>query len=126
MTVDEVSTIIDQICGKLGLAVDSMSELVPELVRLKIAENAVTLSLCIILVVAESIFMYTQYKAAEKFAKEHSWAVLTDYVPWNVAWSLGIVVGCTCAVLIPMSLNDLIKWCVSPTVAAIEYILSLM
>ncbi|MCD7805418.1 MAG: hypothetical protein LUH03_09835 [Oscillospiraceae bacterium] len=149
MTADEVTTIIDQLCDKLGLAVDSMVELVPELAQMKVAQYTYAmcaLGLTVIVMIAIIVIAWQYGKRWAKRANEKAiasweedkkrWPELTrdkckQYsVTDNDAVGVTIVVSVVCLIFAVAAIAaegwNLVKWLSSPTAAAIEYILSLL
>jgi len=133
MTVEEASAIIDQLCDKLGLAVSSMSELVPELTRVKVSGCIYAILVCMLLSSAAAIFIFIKYKNTVKLVEDASDSdqayyriKMSDDCGWIITLIVGISVVGVCVMWIIITGYELLQWVTSPTMMTIQYILDLM
>lgn len=105
---EEVNIIIDNLCNKFGTTIQT---LVPEMVKMYIAENIVSIAICVILL----IILYKVIIKVREYIKEQDCClepvILIPCLP------LGIIIGLLSAYIV-----SLVGWIASPMAKAIETI----
>lgn len=128
MKSEEVIEIIEAICDKLGIAMNSAKDIIPELAKREIAINLfwVVTSIIIILISVKVIrFVITRAKKdiAEENPKRWSKKELTDYDSVTIVSSVGVIMIMIFIFALIFSAKDLVAWIASPQASAIAYVL---
>ena len=140
MNSNQVIEILNEICNKLGIAVDWTSEnILPQvkivyekLVKYFIIQKSIMCSfgfLFTCVVIAYGIFFLNQFLQCRTTKKDN---FLCEYYKYSgstglqsYAWiinAIAIVIGLTGIILLGLGLAQLIKWLTVPEIAIIEYL----
>ena len=140
MNSNQVIEILNEICNKLGIAVDWTSEnILPQvkivcekLVKYFIVQRSIMCSfgfLFTCVVVAYGIFLLKQFLQCRTTKKDN---FLCEYYKYSGSTGLqsytwiinviAIVIGLTGSILFGIGLSGLIKWLTVPEIAIIEYL----
>ena len=140
MNSNQVIEILNEICNKLGIAIDWTSEnILPQvkivyekLVKYFIIQNSIKCSfgfLFTCVVIAYGIFLLKQFLQCRTTKKDN---FLFEYYKYlgspdlqSYTWIINviaIVIGLTGIILLGLGLAQLIKWLTVPEIAIIEYL----
>lgn len=122
MTYETIEQTINLLCEKLGLAVNEASKVIPELVRMSIWTNAITVIMCTLaIVVLIGLCIKTDKLCVkdEVYDESHDVMRVASFVVAFVTVPILLCFGIE-------HLLDLVKWIVAPNIQAIEYISSLI
>ena len=129
MNSNDVATVIETICDKIGLTSESFTDFVPELIRHKIATNTfgVIVSAVIIIICIEA--MIVSVNRAKRIMKEDasygSWE-LYDFTSVVATYIVGGVIAVAAVIALILFAEEIVEWTVSPQTNAILYIMSLL
>lgn len=130
MNSEEAVKIIETICDKLGIAVNSAKDIVPELAKYEISKGVFwSLSSIVIILICFYLIKKTISLAKKEIEKvDNRWDrdTLSEYPS---VWVMGIVCGffIVCYVIkLFNSLAIITTWIISPEASAIKYVLSLI
>lgn len=119
MDANQVNSVINNLCEKIGIGIDGLKDFVPMLAKYKIINCLYWLMFgAVLLVVGFLLFKKarTAYKEAGSWEKD----------------SPGFAIACTCLMMVvgfcsaTSSIFNIIQWCVTPEATAIVYILSMI
>lgn len=109
---EEINIIIDNLCTKFGT---TLQNLIPEMAKVNIAEDIVTIIICAIV----SIVMYKIFKKSWKYYKEEE----EEYILMMVCT---VVIGTIFVIILGCSIVNLTGWIASPTAKTIQTIVSMI
>ena len=123
---NEINMIIDNLCDKLGIAVENAAQLIPEFARMKIAEVLSTTIIMILWAIAGSVIVSFGWRGFKRWrATNPSWpdnmpgTTLTQFIVGGLLLFTGVLV-------LTLVIPELVKWMVAPTAKTCEYILSML
>jgi amino acid transporter len=125
MTYETIEQTINLLCEKLGIVVDSATgvaeQLVPQIVRMELANNIYGVVLGIILTVIGiwGIRKIAKYRNSDDFTYDDDFITILGYC----ALGMLIIVN---GIMLIVDIGDVIDWVVAPDIKAIEYITSLI
>ena len=105
---EEINIIIDNLCNKFGTTIQT---LVPEIAKMRIAEDIVSIVICIILLIILYKIIKKVWEYIKKTDDDMIPAILIPFLPF------GIIFTIFCVIVI-----DLVGWGVSPMAKTIEMI----
>lgn len=115
MNSNEVNAVIDNLCDKLGIAVQNITQLVPSLVKLEVISDLGWFIGCMALTI---LFFLLARKAKRKEELE---SIVDIY--WKPIL-FGIAVAC--AVIAGFAVVDAVQWLVVPDAKAIQYVINMI
>ena len=130
MNSKDVIDIIETICDKLGIAVNSFSEFVPELMKYKVSLSAFwMISSLLIIVISSIVIRYTIKRARKIYSETHEGVTmdLWDYNEFPSVYVSSVVGGVLILILLIVflfNLKEIVVWIASPKASAVNYILS--
>ena len=113
---EEINIIIDNLCTKFGT---TLQNLIPEMAKVNIAEDIVTIIICAIV----SIVMYKIFKKGWKCCQEEDVYDKGEYI---FMVTCAIVIGAIFGIILSCSIVDLTGWIASPTAKTIREIVSMI
>ena len=119
MKANEVNEIINNICEKIGIGINSAKEFVPIFAKYKAIDSALSWLGFLAITV---IFIILARKAIKAY-KEADY-MDRDIFGFAVGGSAFVVLFCGCASL--WNLFDMIKWIIAPEAMTVQYILDMM
>lgn len=123
MNANEVNEVINNICDKIGIGIESAKEFVPALAKYEIVHNALWgIIWAVMFVFLLLVFRYL-YFARKKGLQGDSYF---DEDPYIIGM---IICGVIAVILLPIACGyfvDMVEWIVSPNVKAINYVLELV
>ncbi len=130
MGSEEIIEIIETICGKLGIAINSFSDFVPELAKYKISTSAFWVSASALVILLSAFLIVYIVKRAEKMIRENpkvfSYGCVSDFAS---VWAISIVCGFLVLVFLFVFLcnaRNIVSWVASPQASAVDYMLNFL
>ena len=119
MKEKEVNAVINNICDKVGIGVDSMKDFVPIFAKYKIINSAFWF---VVLLAVSMFFVFLARKMLELYRKGNEWN--KEEYGFGVAGAglMSLIFGC-------VSLGYLVnavEWAIVPNAMVVQYILSMM
>lgn len=119
MKANEVNVIINNICEKIGIGINSTKEFIPIFAKYKTMDSAFT---CIGFLAITVIFIILARKAIKAYKEADAWD--RDAPAFAVGGSAFVLLICGCISL--WNLFDMIEWIVVPEAMTVQYILDMM
>ena len=119
MKVNEVNEIINNICEKIGIGINSAKEFVPVFAKYKAIDSAFSWLGFLAITV---IFIILARKAIKAYKEADAWD--RDVYVFAIGGSTLVALICGCASL--WNLFDMIKWIIVPEAMTVQYILNMM
>ena len=119
MKANEVNEIINNICEKIGIGINSAKEFVPIFAKYKAIDSALS---CLGFLAVTVIFIILARKAIKAY-KEAGY-MDRDIFGFAVGGSAFVSLICGCESL--WNLFDMIKWIIVPEAMTVQYILNTM
>lgn len=119
MDANQVNQVIDNLCSKLGMGVDSVAQLVPSFARLKIGLNGYWIVVSLIVFVVSALIF-------KKLIKDF---YEVDYGSQEMRVGIGFVLAVIDIVFIMVFLvcsYELVGWVMAPDIRTIEYIMNMI
>lgn len=128
MSAQDVVTIIDAICEKIGIAVNSFSDFVPMLAKREISISIYWIIISIITITASLLAMRYATKRAKQKMEDDKYHILDydDFPSIWMAYGFGIITSIIFFVVLVTCMHDLISWISAPEVSAVKYILEIL
>lgn len=126
MNSKEVIEVIETICDKLGIAINSFSDFVPNLAKYKISTDLFMLIISTVIIVLSLITIKRVFGHAKR-ALENSGSFYCDYADFPSVWLSSIVGGGLILFFVftfVLRAKSLVGWIASPQASAVNYILS--
>lgn len=122
-----VTQLVETICKSIGIGIENMAQLVPELAKCKIAENIGSIVICVFLMILSLVaFLITSKWCKADMKTKIAYNNLSDYCSWMCFTGATILIWAIGLILLSMSIYDLIGWSISPNTKAIEYVISML
>ena len=129
MKSEEVIAIIEVICDKLGIAMNSMKDIVPMLAKYEIAmciywsiASIIVIGICLMIIKRFVDLAKKQIEKEKTFLREK----LADFPSVMVSGIAGGLLIFIFAITMLLNIADLIGWMVSAETMAIKYVMSLL
>ena len=119
MKEKEVNAIINNICDKVGIGIDSMKDFVPIFAKYKIINSAFWF---VVLLAVSMFFVFLARKMLELYRKADTWN--REEYGFGVAWA-----GLVSLSFVVVSLGYLVnavEWAIVPNAMIVQYILRMM
>lgn len=130
MDSEEMIEIIETICGKLGIAINSFSDFVPELAKYKIYTSAFwVVASALVILLLESLITYTVQRAEKIIRKEPEVCLYSSPGDFPSTWVISVVCGFLVLVFLFVFLcnaRNIVAWVASPQASAVDYILNFL
>lgn len=130
MNSKEVIEIIETICDKLGIAINSFSDFVPELVKYRVSSSVFWIVSSLLIIVASVVVIrYTVKRASKIYAKEHHGGRMDfydfdDFPSVYVSSIVGGILAFIFLFVLLFNLRRIVVWTISPQASAVDYVLS--
>lgn len=115
MNSNEVNAVIDNLCDKLGIAAQSITQLVPSLVKLSIINDLGWFIGCMALAL---LFFMLAHKAKRKEELE----TICDIYWKPILFGIAVV----CAIIAGFAIVDAVQWMVAPDAKALQYVINMI
>lgn len=115
INVNMVNEVINNICQKLGIGINSLGDLVPEFSKMNAYSNLVYAISCFIFIVFGVIAIIFSFKSFKTIRD----ASIVIFLVSNIVIIIALFVGSDFVV-------EAIKWYVAPRAKTIEYIINLI
>lgn len=119
MKEKEVNTIINNICDKVGIGIDSMKDFVPIFAKYKIIHSAFWF---VVLLAVSMFFVFLARKMLELYRKADEWNKEEYGFGAAVAGLVSLIFG----VISLGYLIDTVEWALVPEAMIVQYILNMM
>ena len=135
MSSDDAIKVIDTICDKIGVAVDSAKEFVPSLAKYEIASNAFYSIMSAVIIAVSIIVIKKAFESAENEIKKEIEDGVSSWNRHDDVWDfwrtmLSSIIGGILIVAyvfaFVISVHDVLTWMVSPDVSAINYVMDMV
>lgn len=132
MNSEEVIKVIDALCDKLEIAVNSAKDFVPALAKYQIVSNIFDSVMSGLIIAISIVAIKKAYESAvREFEKEKearmNWEKHDSPMDfWRVAIALpvGVIAIIIFVCLFVVSVRDVLIWTISPETSAIDYVLN--
>lgn len=115
MNSNEVNAVIDNLCDKLGIAVQNITQLVPSLVKLEVISDLGWFIGCMALAI---LFFLLTRKAKRKEELE----TICDIYWKPILFGIAVV----CAIIAGFAVVDAVQWLVAPDAKALQYVINMI
>lgn len=115
MNSNEVNAVIDNLCDKLGIAVQNITQLVPSLVKLEVISDLGWFIGCMALAI---LFFLLSRKAKRKEELE----TICDIYWKPILFGIAVV----CAIIAGFAIVDAVQWLVAPDAKALQYVINMI
>ncbi len=119
MKVNEINEIINNICEKIGIGINSAKEFVPLFAKYKAINDAF---ICVGFLIVTIIFVIVTTKLIKGYKAAESW----DEDGWIVGIVLSSLASLICGLVSWFNLFYAIEWIVVPEAMTVQYILNMM
>lgn len=115
MNSNEMNAVIDNLCDKLGIAVQNITQLVPSLVKLEVISDLGWFIGCMALAI---LFFLLAHKAKRKEELETICDIYWKPILFGIA--------AACVVFAGFAVVDAVQWLVAPDAKAIQYVINMI
>ena len=119
MNANDINTIIDHICEKIGVGMDSAKEFVPKLARYQIIHSGMCAVLCAVAVVLLVLLIRRENRIIAKKNEK----VFGDSTINEFALIFAGIVLLISTICLGYNIIQFVEWMATPEAKAIEYIL---
>lgn len=135
MNSEEVIKVIDVLCDKLGIAVNSAKDFVPALAKYQIVSNIFDSVMSVLIIAISIVVIRKAFESAEKKMKKEretgvsSWSSHDSVWYFWYTWLASIIGGIAILMsvcLFMSSVHDVLVWSISPEASAIKYVLNIL
>ena len=122
MNANDINTIIDHICEKIGVGIDSAKEFVPELARYQIIHSGMCAVLCAIAVALLILLIRRENRIiANENGNIYDDTIINEMV--LIVAGIALIINTIC---IGYHITQFVEWIATPEAKAIVYILRMM
>lgn len=119
MNVNEVNEVINNICEKIGIGINSAKEFVPIFAKYKAINDAF---ICVSFLIVTVIFVIVTTKLIKGYKIADSW----DEDNWLFGIIMSSLVSLICSLVSWVNLFYAIEWLIVPEAMTVQYILDMM
>lgn len=135
MNSEAVIKVIDTICDKLGLAVNSAKDFVPMLAKYQIVSNIFDSVMSALIIAISILAIKKAFKTAEKIIKKENERGISLFYRRDSVWDfwytwVSVIVGVIAIIIFVIiflnSAHDVLTWSTSPEACSINYVLGIL